>query len=114
MRREFVGIVLYASENDAAIARAFAASSDPKIVRYLSAIEAANVPRYKSEVSNFCVLELRWTSSEPNETEVAQLTDNWYYGTSHATSHDYPTAYGYRGIDRILDAYNMTLPGSHY
>jgi hypothetical protein len=62
-RREFVGIVLYANEKDAPAAREFAAASDPRILRYLSPIEATHVPRYKSQASNFCALELRWTST---------------------------------------------------
>lgn len=109
-QREFVGIVLYAGEEDAATAKDFAASVDPRTARYYSPAEAARIPRYKTDMHNFSVLEFLWSPIEPKETEVAQLLDEWYYYTVQSDSEKFPAAYGYSNIDAILQSYNIKLP----
>lgn len=113
--REFVGIVLYAGESDAATAHRFAAASDPKIVRYLSAGEAVKLPRYRGLLdSNVSVLELRWSLTEPADQVIMQLNDDWYYPTACPASDDFPCAWGYSGIEDILASEGLKLPDSHF
>jgi hypothetical protein len=113
-RRQFVGVVLYANRDAAAVPKRLAEVSDPRIVRYLSAQEAARIPRYKSRTSDFCVLELRWSPIEPDDTEVAQLTDDWYYTVPTPGESDHPSAYGYQNVEDIFESYDIIMPESHY
>jgi hypothetical protein len=114
-RREFVGVVLYAGQSDAAMAQRIAAASDPKIARYVPTGDAVKLPRYKGLVgSNVSVLELRWSPIEPDFQEVAQLNDDWYYRTAHPVKDECPCAWGYAGIERILTSNRLILPDLHY
>jgi hypothetical protein len=113
-KREFVGVVLYAGEADADMARRFASACDPRIARYLSQPEAVKLPRYRSVLGNNSVLELRWSPTEPDHEEVTQLNDHWYYKKARPSADEFPCAWGYSGIERILASKRLTLPDVHY
>jgi hypothetical protein len=113
-KREFVGVVLYAEAADAAVAQKFASACDPKIARYLPNSEAAKLPRYQPVLGNSSVLELRWSETEPDQEQVTQLGDYWYYQSSHPVQGEYPCAWGYPQIDKILASKRLTLPEPHY
>lgn len=113
--REFVGVVLYAGAADAAVARRFALACDPRIARYLPNHAAAQLPRYQSVLGkDVSVLELRWSPVGPDQQEVAQLDDYWYYKSPHPAENELPCAWCYPRVDRILASMCLTLPESRY
>jgi hypothetical protein len=112
-KREFVGVYMGVHQDNIVVAQKFVAACDPRIVRYFPSAEAVKLRRYQN-LLNSPVVELRWSPTEPDCADVAQLMDYWYYDTSHVAAVDYPSAYGYRGIENILSAYNITLPKIHY
>jgi len=114
-KHEFVGLVLYAGEPDAAVAQEFASACDPRIARFLPHSEAAKLPRYQPILGkDVSVLELRWSETEPDQEQVTQLGDYWYYPSSHPAQDEYPCAWGYPQIDKILASKRLTLPELHY
>jgi hypothetical protein len=112
-KREFVGLYFCIHANHESSAAEFAALCDPRIVRYLSNFKAAQFRHYQNVV-NSAVVELRWSAIEPALTEIAQLTDDWYYSTNRANNGEYPSIYGYRNVERILTSYKIVLPQTHY
>jgi hypothetical protein len=113
--REFVGVVLYAGEADAAVAQRFALACDPRIARYLPNPAAVQLPRYQSVVSKkVSVLELRWSAVEPDQQEVTRLDDYWYYKSQHPAEDELPCAWCCPEIDGILASIRLVLPRLHY
>lgn len=113
--REFVGLVLYAGEPNADVAREFAAACDPRIALYLPNQIAAGIPRYHALAGRqTSVLELRWSRTETDEERLAQLNENWYYKTGDDPENVYPRAWGFPGIEDILESEGLVFPADHY
>jgi hypothetical protein len=108
--QEFVGVTFFIPPSEVAVALKFRDQCDPKVCAYIPHEAAAKLTRYRNIPKNASIFELRWTQEEPDQKEVTQLMDDWYYTTPSPKTSDLPVAWGYPQIDGFLSRRGLRLP----
>jgi hypothetical protein len=113
-KREFLGLCYYVPDDSKDFVRMIAARMDPDVVRYVTSTNDNDASPYLKNNLIPSHFQIKWSRSPSDDIEVAQLGSDYWYFSDSPNDQDQLLAVSVNDIDEILDAYNLSFPGTSH